>query len=221
MANICETTYVFYGKISSVTKLYNFLVDIQGKCNKDGIAVKQQDGSELICHYPNFYLLQEALNIPEKDMARGRGDITYIEEFDVDDDGAFFSLYMEEAWEPHPEIWENIIRRRFTEDIKIAYRAEEPGCELYYIFDPERRFFDDKFVLTGYLGGDSIWENFDTEKDCYTYALRLVQSFCTKEHIAFSSKLFPDLDKLFAFIEEHTADKDDYYLSLHEYQYAA
>ena len=220
MANCCSSEYVFYGKKESVEKLYAFLTDIKAKCDNDGIAIVRHDGVRHICHYPNYYILQEALNIPEKDMVSGRGDIIEIEDLEKDEDPeAYFKVICNDSWAPCPEAWFNIIERRFSSDIKLSYKAEEPGCEVFSIYDPDGKFFPEKYVIDGYLGEDSEWEYFESEDDCRKYAVKKIEGYCKERGIAFKAKLYPTLDKLQKFIHDIT-DDGDYFFNIHKFECA-
>lgn len=220
MANCCDTQYVFYGKNESVRKLYDFLSELDKKVKKEGVVIKKSDGSERTYHCLNYYLIQEALNIPEDLMANGRGDVVEIQDFITRKDGqAYFELVMSDGWSAYPEIWENILERRFTKDIKLAYKAEEPGCEVFFIEDPDGLFFKEKYLVDAYLGEDSEWEYFTSEKDCYRYSAEKIGRYCENNGISFKKELYPDLNGLQELIRDLT-DDGDYFFNIHKFQIA-
>ena len=223
MANCCMSVYVFYGKKESVERFYTFLSELNKKCSKDGITANIR-GTESTFHLLNYYLIQDALNIPEKDMTPGRGNLIEIWDLENDwGDEAHFEVAMDEAWNPYPEVWENIFKRYFSSNIKIAYKAEEPGCDLFYICDPDGRFFSEEYLVDMFLGRDSEWKYFETEDACFDYCRKMISAYCKDKDIAFNEELYPDLETLGGFIDKQVNDNgtEDDFFYIHKFQYAS
>lgn len=82
------------------------------------------------------------------DQLRCRGDITYLGEVEMfgEANSATFLLDTETAWEPMTNMWSEVINSQGYKTIVFSYRAEEPGCEVYEIYDPYE-YFSDKYYI--------------------------------------------------------------------------
>ena len=120
MANICTTNYVIEGKKEEVDALYQTMKKLQ----ESGASVEYAGG---------LGLLVEALGKkPEEVECRG-GWTELVREGDI------LRMTFESAWTPCYEVT-NLLKTTFP-SLRIYYKAEEPGCEVYLKNDAEGKYF--------------------------------------------------------------------------------
>ena len=132
MPNWCYTDFVFEGEKKQIETLYEFLDDStsrKGLTNGFGNSWMGNIPYRLGLDY-NFY--------------QCRGTVANLELFD---EGSIH-LETETAWAPMTEVFDLVIKTLKLVSIKYAYRATEPGCELYQIHDPDSLgSYDDENVV--------------------------------------------------------------------------
>lgn len=112
MANICTTNYVFEGKKEELDALYQKMKELQG-----------QDLGQLV----------EALGKnPDEIMCRGDWS-------DLERQGDTLRMIFETAWTPCYEVTQ--LMKAVYPSLRIFYKAEEPGCEVYLKNDAEGKYF--------------------------------------------------------------------------------
>ena len=119
MANICTINYVIEGEKQELDALYGIMKDLQEKGDVD---------------YPvGLGSLVEALGRKSEDY-ECRGGWTDLERQDN-------TLHMtfETAWTPCFEV--TALLKEVYPSIRIYYKAEEPGCEVYMKNDAEGKYF--------------------------------------------------------------------------------
>ena len=122
MANICNNTYVVYGKKAEVKKLYDFLAE---NCHSYHIT------------YREFY---EKLSLNHEELELDAGGEIYDYELEEDDDNSALWIYTNTKWD-EIEDFRDVIFDKF--DItNIYYQAEEYGNEIFVTNDIKHRFFD-------------------------------------------------------------------------------
>ena len=86
-----------------------------------------------------------------------RGDITYLGDVDVfkDSNEATFNLDTDTAWCPMTLMWSEVIKSQNYNSIGFSYSAEEPGYEIYEIYDPYGDF-SDKYYIDIFVDGEDI-----------------------------------------------------------------
>lgn len=112
MANICTTNYVFEGKKEELDALYQKMKELQGQ--DLGLVVKAlgKNPDEMEC----------------------RGEWTEL----VREDETLRMIF-ETAWTPCYEVT-NLLKSVYP-SLRIFYKAEEPGCEVYLKNDAEGKYF--------------------------------------------------------------------------------
>lgn len=148
----------------------------------------------------------------ETDMLRCRGDITYLGEVDE----TTFNLDTETAWCPMTFMWSEVINSQNYKSIGFSYCAEEPGCEIYEIYDPYGDF-DDKYYIDIFVDDADLenkglmhihdWRDY-TDDDDLRDAL---QAFLETDE--------PDLKTLINLAENYKFKSEDSYLYVHEYAF--
>ena len=119
MANICTTNYVIEGEKKELDALYETMENLQ-------------DNGET--GYPvGLGRLVEALGKDPGDVIC-RGGWTELERR-----GDTLRITFETAWTPCYEVTE--LMKEAYPSIRIYYKAEEPGCEVYMKNDAEGKYF--------------------------------------------------------------------------------
>ena len=112
MANICTTNYVIEGKKEELDALYQKMKVLQGQ---------------------NLGQLVKALGkTPDEVMCRG-------EWYDLEFQGDTLRMTFETAWTPCYEVT-NLLKTVYP-SLRVFYKAEEPGCEVYLKNDSEGKYF--------------------------------------------------------------------------------
>ncbi len=112
MANICTTNYVIEGKREELDALYQKMKELQGQ---------------------DLGLLVKALGKnPEKMECRGEWTELVREDETL-------RMTFETAWTPCYEVTQ--LMKAIYPSLRIFYKAEEPGCEVYLKNDTEGKYF--------------------------------------------------------------------------------
>ena len=120
MANICTTNYVIEGKREELDALYQKLKELQ----ENGAPVEYATG---------LGLLVSALGKkPEEGECRG-GWTELVREGDT------LRMTFETAWTPCYEV--TLLMKAVYPSLRIYYKAEEPGCEVYLKNDADGKYF--------------------------------------------------------------------------------
>ena len=112
MANICTTNYVIEGKQEELDALYQKMKELQGQ---------------------DLGLLVKALG-KNPDEMECRGEWTEL----VREDETLRMIF-ETAWTPCYEV--TLLMKAVYPSLRIFYKAEEPGCEVYLKNDAEGKYF--------------------------------------------------------------------------------
>ena len=114
MANICITNYVIEGKKEELDALFQKMKELQG-----------QDLGQLV----------EALGKnPDEIMCRGDWS-------DLERHGDTLRMTFETAWTPCYEV--TLLMKAVYPSLRIYYKAEEPGCEVYLKNDADGKYFSE------------------------------------------------------------------------------
>ena len=124
MPNICTTNYVFEGKNEELDALYQKMKELQ---EMEQPLVKNGLGPTWLgC------LVKALGKNPEDVLCRG----IWIELEQQDDK---LLMAFETAWTPCYEVTQ-LMKEKFP-SLRIFYKAEEPGCEVYLKNDAEGKYF--------------------------------------------------------------------------------
>lgn len=116
MPNICKTDYVFEGEERELNALYNTMNNLQS------------EGKE------NLESLVLALGKEPSELLDSRGGWITLERT-----GDTLCTTIESAWTPRYEL--HTILKEAYPMLRIYYKAEEPGCEIYLKNDAEGKYF--------------------------------------------------------------------------------
>lgn len=96
---------------------------------------------------------------------RCRGEIT---DYYLDEEG--LTICQSTAW-CEQEGFREVIEKAFP-SIKVYYKEEEPGCEVYYTNDSEGTYFPERYLLDG----TDTYEYFESIDDAVEYVASIVGS---------------------------------------------
>lgn len=145
-----------------------------------------------------------------------RGWIQYISNIETNDEKFnYFYVDVEDAWEPHIKPWRSSIERLYpANNIKIAWIANECGCEIYQKYDPNGLFFSSaEYSMDCYCDNDEVYEKYPE-----------IQEGCDNYTTAQLMKIFnlPDMESVIKRAEEITeAMEEEYgegYVYIHKYE---
>lgn len=112
MANICITNYVIEGEKKEIDALYQTMNELQDN---------------------NLCYLVKALGTASEEV-ECRGEWT-----DLERQGDTLRVTFETAWTPCYEV--TMLLKDIYPSLRIFYKAEEPGCEVYQKNDAEGKYF--------------------------------------------------------------------------------
>ena len=133
MPNWCETTYKCVGDLKEVRSLYK---TIKANDKRKNPRVKNGFGRLWLGCIIN------ALG-DEWEKLRCRGEIYYYEL-----DGNVLTICQNTAW-CEQEGFRECIEKKFP-SIKVYYREEESGCDVFYTNDSSGSYFPDRYLLDNY-----------------------------------------------------------------------
>ena len=133
MANLCSTGITFYSEDKKVLKDFKRRI---AKINNGNSTHENDFGSCWLGNIANkFYpeIGAEKINC--------RGSIVHLDDTIRQTESFFsFSICTQTAWDAKIGLWAKIVRD-FYPEIKIAYVAEECGCEYFAKWDDEGLFY--------------------------------------------------------------------------------
>ena len=112
MANICTTNYVIEGKKEELDALYQKMKELRGQSLGQLVEALGKDPNEVMC----------------------RGGWTELER-----EGDILRMTFETAWTPCYEVTQ--LMKAVYPSLRIYYKAEEPGCEVYLKNDADGKYF--------------------------------------------------------------------------------
>lgn len=159
MPNWCYTDIHFEGNKKDIEALYEFIED----CDKHPEQFKNTQYATT--GFGNFWLgyplikagfLNNIDNANDRIRCRGRIIYSEMDKSNNDENRYYISLTTETAWEPMLQMWNKIIKKLNLNSIKFCAKAEEIGCQIYKIYDPDSLdwFLLEEICVDGYLGSD-------------------------------------------------------------------
>ena len=133
MPNWCDTTYKCVGDPKEVRSLYKTI-----KANDKRKTSRIKNG------FGTLWLGNIVDSLGEDwEKLRYRGEIISYQL-----DGNVLTIYQSTAW-CEQEGFREVIERKFP-SIKVYYREEEPGCDVFYTNDVDRIYFPERYLLDNY-----------------------------------------------------------------------
>lgn len=130
MPNWCSTCFRFHGNREEIKKLHNCIT----KWTSKGFA-KSDFGS---CWLGNILYgagLGDRIDNPNHRLSC-RGAIADIGEIEESLNDYCFSIFTETAWTPMVQMWAAVIEELKLTIVGFCFVAEEPGCGIWWIYDP-------------------------------------------------------------------------------------
>lgn len=133
MSNPCFTNYVFHGEKMELEKLKNSILG----------WIAPSPGKN---HWENSHLanilrgagLGNGIDNPNPKLKIPcRGTIEEVQEICDNGKDCTFSVSTETAWEPMAKMWNEVISA-LKLNIGFSFSAEEPGNEIFWIYDPNK-----------------------------------------------------------------------------------
>ena len=78
---------------------------------------------------------------------------------DVEQSNDYYSFYItvQDAWASHTEPFFHLLGKLYRHEIKMAFAAEEPGCEVYIKYDPDNLYYADcEYVVDSYFPAECV-----------------------------------------------------------------
>lgn len=117
MPNICTTNYVIEGKKEELDALYQKMKELRGQSLGQLVEALGKDPNEVMC----------------------RSGWTELER-----EGDILRMTFETAWTPCYEV--TPLMKAVYPSLRIYYKAEEPGCEVYLKNDGDGKYFPETEV---------------------------------------------------------------------------
>ena len=188
MPNWCDVVYKCIGDPKEVRSLYKI---IKANDKRKTSRVKNGFGTLWIGN------IIDALG-EDWEKLRCRGEIIG---YHIEND--LLTIYQSTAW-CEQEGFRECIEKKFP-SIKVYYREEEPGCDVYYTNDAYRNYFPERYLLNN--NDEPLY--FNTIKEAAEYVSGIVNQKVEANMEAIEKAL----DN---YEEEH--EDDDVYFSFHEFQ---
>lgn len=151
MPNWCFTQMIFHGEKEEIDDLHNKIEEWTSKnYQENGFGVTWLGN---VLHGAGLGHRIDS----GADQLRCRGDIVYFGEVETftDSSEATFNLDTETAWHPMTLMWDEVIKTLGYKSVGFSYCAEEPGCEIYELYDPYGEW-DLQYRMDMYLGGQDF-----------------------------------------------------------------
>ena len=133
MPNWCSTTFTFHGNKEEITTLHDKI--------EQWLCTKYTDTDFGNCWLGNILYgagLQDRIDNPDSSkILRCRGMITDYSDPTCYDNDYQLNVWTETAWAPMGKMWNEVINVLELKTVGFSFMAEECGCELYWIYDPE------------------------------------------------------------------------------------
>lgn len=127
MANMADSTYLFYGDRTELDKCHEKLNELYEKVGSDIICVDTTTVENVVVNY-------EWIN--------------YLEELSEGADS--FKMETTSRWYGNPVYWHDWVKTNFPK-LSVAFMCEEPGMEIFEKVDPDNKF--DEYI---YIWGSDV-----------------------------------------------------------------
>ena len=189
MPNWCDTTYKCVGDLKEVRSLYK---TIKSNDKRKTSRIKNGFGTLWLGN------IIDALG-EDWEKLRCRGSIYYYEL-----DGNVLTICQNTAW-CEQEGFRECIEKKFP-SIKVYYREEEPGCDVFFTNDDTGEYFPERYFLDCYEE-PQYWR---TKEEAAKWVEELVGHLVEATFTAIQ-------DALDQYVEKQE-NPDDYFYSFHEFQ---
>ena len=207
MPNWCFTQMIFHGDKEEIKDFHNKIEEWTSKIHQEnGFGVNWLGN---VLHGAGLGHRIDS----DTDGLRCRGSITYLGDIDTfkDSDEATFNLDTDTAWAP---MWTAVIESQNYESIGFSYCAEEPGFQIYDIYDPYGDF-DMKYRVDMYVGGQDfenrgLMKIYDTQEYYSDDSLKTALQAFLKTDVS-------SLESLIEAAENYKFESDDSFFYVRKY----
>ena len=200
MPNWCYTTYHFHGKHNDLAIFRDKIIE----WTSTGFT-KTDFGDPWLGNILHGAGLQERIDNADLDKRLScRGTMMDISEVEKDN---ILEVYTETAWVPMGKMWQEVIKVLGL-DIGFAFEAEEPGCNLFWIYDPKNYgdFDEDKIYLDVDLGDGVYFSEYTTEEGALESLNKALQTNA------------PSLAAIDVICEEYMSEHEDSFIRISEFE---
>lgn len=213
MPNWCFTQMIFHGEKEELNDLHSKIEEWTSKnYDENGFGVNWLGN---VLHGAGLGHRIDS----DTNHLRCRGDITYLGELETfpDSEEALFRLDVETAWCPMVLMWKAVIEEMKYKSVGFSYCAEEPGCEVYEVYDPSGGDFTDKYYIDIFLEGDD-------EKDEKLLKLYDYRDYDNDDELRHALQALleteeEDLKTLIDLAQNYDFKNEYSYLYIHEYNF--
>lgn len=148
MANTCFTKFRFEGSADEITDFNRKLNDWTSR--PIGDSRDQYWCGNILWGAGLEHLIGTA---GDNGTVRCAATVTSIEDIEeIEGDTAGFEVFVESKWIPMAKMWKAIIDKLGYKSVKFAYLADEPGCDIYQLYDPDNLgIIADPYYIIAYL----------------------------------------------------------------------
>ena len=209
MPNWCSTTYWFHGAKNELELLNNKIKEWTSAS-----AMTTDFGDSWLGNIVIGAGYKDRIDNSDSSLCiRCRGTLTDIGDVDGSDNKCSFDLWTETAWVPMGRMWQHVIKALGLKTVGFSFEAEEPGCELYWVYDPNNYGdFTDEDVYIDSFGDNEV----DRLSGYYSReaAVRLLNSFFHTE-LEKLEDFYPLCDR---YNETQDDFYDDWYVNIYEFE---
>ena len=204
MPNWCYTSIYFYGEESII---FDFHKKLNTWLNAEESICENGFGISWLGNILGYTFGKDFVEEHVHDTNLSfRGWVDFLDEPEscsVKKDMWLFNVTMESAWCPHMKMWYLVIEKLYGKnaDIHIAYSAEELGCALYCVCDPDHIIYDtekiyhvDTWDINNRFGLEECFSEYE-EDELIGVIKDLFDISCTMD-------MFDDIDELNETIKE-------------------
>ncbi len=162
MPNWCNTIYKFRGDRNELETLYNNIKDWTSRS-----LAENGFGNNWLGNIIHGAGLADRIDNPDKNLRlECRGRLIDFGPIETDNDNnSYINAQTETAYFPMAKMWNAVTEKLGLKTINFTFMAEEPGDELYWIYDPNNyNDFDDSKVYIDACGNeetDDIYGYYD------------------------------------------------------------
>lgn len=182
---ICKTTYRFYSKsILDLKEFYGFILYTFGRSKREKRNL--------------FVVMEEVLGWGREDIDAEESYLSYIDGrgivSELTEGGLihYFTVGFDDEYSPHDEAMNAILHSDNScisnsvpfPNIHFVFKTEEPGGDLFQIYDPNKFFFREKWRVD-YEDGHCY---FDDDDSCRAYILEWVEKAAKEHDVEISEK---------------------------------
>lgn len=201
MPNWCYTQIIFHGSKNEIEDFHNKIHDWTSR-----EYVKTDFDVNWLGNILHGAGLGDRIDA-KTNCIRCRGSISYIENVEVFSDvDATFYVNTETAWAPMIKMWLETIKILDYKTIGFSYLAEEPGAELYQIYDPYGDFESVKYYVDCFIDGEDLNDDklnralscfgyFESDDALEQYLMSFLEPGGTLDDLINSAKNYPFKDE--------------------------